>query len=568
MPSKRAGKSERLRHPGSKSLHQHHELQILFDISSAVHSSPRLEDVLHQALIAILGTLQLQMGAIYLASDADGPRCLFSLAAHHGFSAALIDSIQSLSISSRQLERLGDDDRVVWFHPDKLLFPDLQERMKEDNISEIVCIPLMAQKKVLGLLYVTNDGDLQVRPERSEFLTTIGQQIGVAIENAQLFESVQRAKTELEISFDAIQHSIFIIDNRRRILRVNRTSEMIYGSAEDLIGQAYAEVLYQQQQPVASCPVLECLQEARPVQRDGPHHRWGGFYSYYAFPVMNRLGQLERVVYYEKDVTEARKLEYRLQQTEKLKALGTLAAGIAHEIRNPLATINFNAQLLHRDLSVNPAQEQMFADMLIEVKKIDRIVQQVLSFARPRQPQFLPNQLNDVVRYCHDLAKVHMRKASIEVVLDLCEDVPSLIMDFNQISQVIMNLVINAIDAMADGGGKLTLRTKLQEEPRRVILQVSDTGPGILPTDESRIFDPFFTRKPEGTGLGLSISRQILEKHGAFVEVNSVPGQGCTFQVTFPISGSEERDQQSTASEGQGSSRRGKRPGKRPGDKK
>jgi two-component system NtrC family sensor kinase len=518
-------------------LHEQHELQILFDISSAVHSSPRLEDVLQRALMAILSTLQFKMGAIYLAEETLDRQWFFKLAAHHGFSAGLVDSIQSLTLAGQQIERLSGQQPVVWISPDKLIFSDLRQRMLEEKISEIICIPLMAQRRVLGLLYVTNDGDLQVRPERNEFLTTIGHQIGVAIENAQLFESVQRAKGELEISFDAIQHSIFIIDNRWRILRVNRTSELVYGSTDHLMGRLYPEILYNRQQPVDSCPVQECLRAARPVQRAGPHPRWGGFYSFYAFPVLNRGGQLERVVYYEKDVTEARKLEQRLQQSERLKALGTLAAGIAHEIRNPLATINFNAQMLHRDLALNQAQEQMFADMLIEVKKIDRIVQQVLSFARPRQPQFLLNQLNDVVRYCYDLAKVHMRKASIEVALELGDGLPSLVMDFNQISQVIMNLMINAIDAMPDGG-RLSLKTSCADDPAALLLQISDTGTGILPADEGRIFDPFFTRKPDGTGLGLSISRQILEKHGAYIELNSTPGQGTTFLISFPLTAS------------------------------
>ena len=543
MAAKGLTKTAGTKRPRGRSLHKHHELQILFDISSAVHSSPRLEDVLQQALMAILRTLQFKMGAIYLVAETVGSRWFLNLAANHGFSTELVDSIQMLTMASRQMEKVGSQGGVAWFHPRKLVFDDLKQRMGEENISEIICIPLMAQKKVLGLFYVTNDGQIQIRPERSEFLTTIGQQIGVAIENAQLFESVQRAKTELEISFDAIQHAIFIIDNRWRILRVNQTSELVYGAAGNLIGRMYPEILYAQPQPQPSCPVQECLQAARPIQRDGPHHRWGGFYSYYAFPVMNRLGQLERVVYYEKDVTEARKLEQRLQQTERLKALGTLAAGIAHEIRNPLATINFNAQLLQRDLLLNSAQEQMFSDMLIEVKKMDRIVRQVLSFARPQQPQFLPNQLNDVVRYCCDLAKVHMRKASIEIVLDLCEEIPAVIMDFNQISQVIMNLIINAIDAMGESGGRLTLKTQLRQDPAAVVLKVSDTGPGLVPADEGRIFDPFFTRKPEGTGLGLSISRQILDKHAAVIEVNSAPGQGCTFQVIFPLRGKNDGNQ-------------------------
>ena len=528
-----------------KALHQQHELQILFDISSAVHSSPRLEDVLQLALMAILRTLQVKMGAIYLVTETIEPQWYLSLAANHGFSTELVNSIQMLTMASRQMERFRHQAGVTWFHPKKLVFDELRRRMEEDNINEIICIPLMAQRNVLGLLYVTNDGQIRIRPDRSAFLTTIGQQIGVAIENAQLFESVQRAKTELEISFDAIQHAIFVIDNRWRILRVNQNSKMVYGAVGGLIGRLYPEVLYAQPHPVTSCPVQECLQRAQPVQREGPHHRWGGVYSFHSFPVMNRQGQLERVVYYEKDVTEVRKLDQRLQQTERLKALGTLAAGIAHEIRNPLATINFNAQLLQRELPLTGAQSQMFSDVLIEVKKIDHIVQQVLSFARPRQPQFLPNQLNDVVRYCHDLAKVHMRKASIEVVLDLDEELPAFIMDFNQISQVIMNLIINAVDAMGDGG-RLTLETRLERDLAAAVLTVSDTGPGILATDVSRIFDPFFTRKPDGTGLGLSISRQILDKHGAFIELNSAPGIGCRFQVVFPLRSDSDAVQERT----------------------
>ena len=309
---------------------------------------------------------------------------------------------------------------------------------------------------------------------------------------------------------------------------------MVYGKAETLVGRFYPGVLYQTSDPVTDCPIEKCLLQKQTVQQQGPHPQWGGYYHYSVFPVLNQDGSLERVVYYEKDVTETRRLEQRLQQSDRLKALGTLAAGIAHEIRNPLATINFNAQMLHRELSLDGAQEQMLSDLLLEIKKIDRIVQQVLNFAKPREPQFLSNQLNDVVRYCHDLARVHMRQGSIDVVLELAEGLPPLIMDFNQISQVIMNLVINAIEAMPDGG-KLLLRTSRQDEPPGLRLQVSDTGIGIIPEDEDRIFDPFFTRKSDGTGLGLSICRQILEQHGAHMEVSSSPGGGTTFHVIFPL---------------------------------
>lgn len=508
------------------------ELQILIDISSALYGSPHLKDVLQAALAAILRTLKFKMGAIYLVRDLVENEWSIELAAHHGFSSTLVSSIQSFFLSDKAISRFFSSEPVRWFPRRKVVFPDLRDRMLEEKINEIICIPLLTQKRVLGLLYVTNDGVLQLRSDKSEFLLTIGHQIGSAIENAQLFDSVERAKTELEISFDAIQHCIFIVDTRWRIYRINRTSESVYGKG--LIGRKYTRVLYEQENAPESCPILRCLKTARPVQGEGPHPRWGGYYNYYAFPVFNTAGVQERVVYYEKDETEARKLEQRLQQSERLKALGTLAAGIAHEIRNPLATINFNTQMLQRELPLEFPQRQMFEDMEREIKKIDRIVQQVLHFARPREPQFMPNQLNDVVKYCMDLAKVHLRKAGIEIQLVLNGNIPHRVMDFNQISQVVMNLIINAIEAMPEGG-KIAVKTFPLSEPSAIGLEISDNGPGIMEQDRERIFDPFFTRKPEGTGLGLSISRQILERHGAYIELDSSVGKGTTFRIIIPL---------------------------------
>lgn len=524
--------------PWAEYQRQHDELQILFDISSALHYSPHLEDVLQRALTAISLTLKLKMAAIYLVKEIFDDYWLLELAAHHGFTATMINCIQSLSISTEVINRFYYLKPVKWFPTSKLVFAKLRERMHEEEVREIICIALMTQKKVLGLLYVTND-QLMLGRDKMEFLSTIGHMIAVSIENAKLFESIERAKSELEISFDAIQHSIFIVDSKLLIIRVNKTSERVYGSSDGLINRKYTRVLYNQDHPHPECPIWACLWGAEPVRREGPHPRWGGYYHYYAFPVLNSAGSLERVVYYEKDMTEARKLEQRLQQSERLKALGTLAAGIAHEIRNPLATINFNAQMLQRDLALDQHQGQMFEDILIEIKKIDRIVQQVLHFAKPREPQFLPNQLNEVVSYCQDLSKAYLRKTKIEISADLADDIPLLVMDFNQISQVLMNLLINAIEAMPDGG-RISLRTYRQLEPQGVVLEVSDTGAGIMEEDRERIFDPFYTRKPEGTGLGLSISRQILEKHGAYIEMDSSLGEGTTFRIVFSTSAENE----------------------------
>ncbi len=520
--------------------HWENQLQILYEISRATQLSPKLSDVLQSALDAVIDTFQFKMGAVYtLKKGRTEDIWDFVLSAYKGFGKELYNHVKRFSVETDQLESIKKNFAPRWLERKRIFFPLLRQRMKENDINEILCVPLFSKNTLLGLLYLTNNDPMRLGLEHVPFLISLGRQLGVAIDNAQLLESISRAKTELEISFDAIQHNIFVIDYNYSIYRVNKATRRKYGRLENIIGKKYYQVIYQDDDPPPNCPILLCFLTAKPVQEEGEHPRWGGYYQFHAFPVFSTTGELERVVYYEKDITEERKMEERFRQSERLKSLGTLATGIAHEIRNPLASIHLNIQMLARELELNDDQAQMMEDIQTEIKKIDRIVKQVLGFARPSKPAITENSLNQIVTYCHKLTRTQLRKKGINVTLELDDSLPHILCDFDQIAQVIMNLIINALEAMPNGG-ELVLRTFMENEKNRVGLLIQDNGTGISPEDQNRIFDPFFTRKVHGSGLGLYISQQIIEKHQATMDFVSKPGRGTRFYIYFPISRTDE----------------------------
>jgi signal transduction histidine kinase len=225
-------------------------------------------------------------------------------------------------------------------------------------------------------------------------------------------------------------------------------------------------------------------------------------------------------------------MERQLVQADKMASLGTLAAGIAHEIRNPMATINLNTQILLRDLALDEEHQVYMLDIQKEVKKIERIISEILEFSKPRPAHLVESNINEVVLSVHELTRMQLRQDNLKVHFELDDSLPPVLIDPAQISQVVINLVINGMQAMPDGGD-LTITTQLDQSSDRVQLLVNDTGAGISPEDLSKIFDPFFTNKPEGTGLGLAIARQILDKNQAAIQVSSKVNQGTLFRVLF-----------------------------------
>jgi signal transduction histidine kinase len=246
-------------------------------------------------------------------------------------------------------------------------------------------------------------------------------------------------------------------------------------------------------------------------------------------------------------------LRMKLNQSEqtvarqaKLASLGTLAAGVAHEIRNPLTAIKFRLFSLKKELPQFLAEQEDLAVINGEISRLERIVDEFLEFARPAEPQFSDAMAGDVLRNVHNLLQGTLAKRGIALELDPPEPIP-VSMDAHQIQQVLINLVQNAADSIGrEGTVSLRVRTGLDRLSRTaepvVVFEVADTGKGIPPEIEQQIFDPFFSTKDGGTGLGLPIAARIAEKHGGSIHFQSQSGRGTTFCLTLPRSTSAPKD--------------------------
>ena len=249
--------------------------------------------------------------------------------------------------------------------------------------------------------------------------------------------------------------------------------------------------------------------------------------------IFSESGAVMALEGYTFDVTQERMLERQLRKTERLAELGTLASGMAHEIGTPMNVILGRAELLMRKAQDENTRKGL-TTIVMQVERITKIMNQLLSFARKRPSERRAVDLRQVVTDVLDVLQEKVKKQHIQVQREEAADLPLAWVDPDQMSQVLLNLVLNACHAMPDGG---TLVFRLHSVDQSVALSVQDTGCGMSEEDIKKIFDPFFTTKPvgEGTGLGLTVVHGIIQEHEGTIRVNSHPGEGATFMVTLPI---------------------------------
>jgi two-component system, NtrC family, sensor kinase len=365
------------------------------------------------------------------------------------------------------------------------------------------------------------------------------------LENTQ--EELARTKTLYEAAINAFFHEdVMLIGSDYRILDINETMLKKIGlTRASVLGMHCYEISHGRDKPCDGkehpCPLMECLStgkasQATHIHRDKENNKL--YYSISCYPIFNN-SRAAGAVEISKDITRDILLQKKLVGQQKLASVGQLAAGVAHEINNPLTTILTTAMLIQEDMDPDDPNYQELETISKETLRCRKIVSSLLDFARQSKPVKAPHDINKIVQESMALTRKQAAFKDVSLEAVLSEQLPMIDIDKDQIQQCLINLALNSIEA-TDPGGEIRFTSRLVREQEGVEITVSDTGRGMPENMLDRVFEPFFTTKGSGTGLGLAITHGIIQQHGGSIEVESKPGEGTAFRIHLPIRKGEE----------------------------
>ncbi len=348
--------------------------------------------------------------------------------------------------------------------------------------------------------------------------------------------SLARMKTYTENVVESMADGLISIDEQRRIVTMNRRAgELLGAREEDVKGEDISKAFGPNFNilPAPSGPVIR----AREIEIENSAGNTIPL-GLSAAPVKDETGRGMGSVLLLRDLREIRDLQEKVRRTEHLASLGRLAAGVAHEIRNPLSSIRGFAQYFLNRLKGRQEEESYAAVMVKEVDRLNRVITELLDFARPKEPQRQRIAVQEILDHSLALLEAELTRRQVRVEKDLPAAIPPAWADRDQLSQAFLNLLLNSLESI-EGGGRI--RISVREAAGRSALEIvlADTGRGIPPEDRERIFEPFFSTKRKGTGLGLAIVHQIIENHGGAIAVDSREGKGTAFRITLPTRGAD-----------------------------
>lgn len=427
------------------------------------------------------------------------------LAAHMGMSPQASVFMRLLDLSDQLDEfmdvRTGLIDVSAFFRRHR----SAQLMITREGFQKPVIVPIMAKGDLIGVLVLID----AVREEYFEadvrMLRSLAAQIGVAAQNQDYFHSTARAKKAWETIFDSMPDGVSVHDTSFRIVHANRAmAEMLGITKGELIGSTCYKAIHHNGIPVIQCPQKEVMRTGKTVSIETEEPALKKFFRLSVNPVFDADGAVVGLVHVMRDITERKLLREQLLQSEKMVAVGQLVSGVAHELNNPLTGVIGYAQLMLRKSEEGRGTPS-------------------------------PNDIRSI-RAVLDLQAYEITLNNITVDTDFVPGLPRTMADLHQIEQVFLNLLNNAVQAVADSGYAGVIGIATRAEGDNVFISVTDNGDGISPENQGRIFDPFFTTREvgKGPGLGLSICYGIIEEHGGKIRVESRKGSGTTMTVELP----------------------------------
>lgn len=396
-------------------------------------------------------------------------------------------------------------------------------------------IPMSCRGRVLGVLsFISLENDI-IGQEQQELLLSIGRQVGIAVESLNDLHRLAQSKELLQTVFDGITDLLMLLDREFKIKMVNKAYLYRYGvEFHEIQDRPCYEVHLGLLDICPGCALPQVMQSAEPSSEE-QHCASGEIFLVHFYPILDETGAVEHVIRYAREITEQKKVEQKIQQTEKLVALGQLASGVAHEINNPLGIILCYVDLLQRQLADFPQGLKDLSIIEKQAMNCKNIVTDLLHFSRGQESSKGFAQPNTIVQEVVQMFRHKLKKNKIELNLDLEPDLPETRLNADKIKQVLVNLLMNALQAVPEKG-RIHISSGHAPTQDQLWISVWDNGQGVDANIRNKIFDPFFSTKEtgEGTGLGLSVSYGIIKEHGGEITLHSEKGAWTCFTIFLP----------------------------------
>ncbi len=419
----------------------------------------------------------------------------------------------------------------------EMIYPEKKKIVEEfEKIGYEVAVGIEEKEEIKGVIFLKQKFDKSVFSYRDQLiLVNLGYQIGIAIENIKLYHQISEINTYIRSLLDNSPFGVISFDKNGKITIFNSQMERIFNKKEeDLLGRDFYEVLpfeiindFKNKLYGLDNTITE---KELQLKIDGKN-----VILYTLVVPIFENGKLLGVQVIFSDITKVKQLEEEIKRKEKLAALGVMAAGLAHQIKNPLTALKTFAQLLPTRFN-DPEFRKVYSKLIYdEINRINNLVEQILLFSRPQIQKLEEVNIVDIIKSTINLVSYQFIDKKVEIKTDLPEKDVIIIGDREKLKQVFINLLVNSFEAINRNYGKIEV--KLKEDEEKIEVLIIDNGCGIKKEIMSKIFDPFFTTKNKGTGLGLSIVLSIVEEHKGKIRVESEEGEWTKVFVELPKKG-------------------------------